>query len=108
MSPYLDASAMSAYADTMPSPAREARTPQRIGLAVRDARRDRGLTQAQLAKMARVSRAWLISLESGNNERAELGLVLSTLRALDLTVRIAPAEQPTAAEADARDFISNL
>ncbi|HEY8720911.1 helix-turn-helix transcriptional regulator [Pengzhenrongella sp.] len=87
---------------------REARTPQRIGLVIRDARRDQGLTQAQLAKKAHVSRAWLISLETGNNERAELGLVLSTVRALDLTVHLAPAEPATAAEADALDFISKL
>jgi transcriptional regulator with XRE-family HTH domain len=99
---------MSAYGDIVRKFEREAGTPQRIGLAIRDARRDRGLTQAQLAKKAHVSRAWLISLETGNNERAELGLVLATVRALDLTVRIAPGDLATSAEADALEFISKL
>lgn len=63
-------------------------TPTQIGAAIRSARTREGLTQSQLAERAGVSRRWLITLESGRSERAELGKVLDTLDALglDLTV----------------------
>ena len=54
---------------------RSART---LGMLVREQRRRRGLTQAQLARRAGVSRQWLSGLERGR-EGAELGRVLPTL-----------------------------
>ena len=49
-------------------------TPAQIGAAIRGARSRQGLTQKDLADQAGVSRRWLIMLESGNGERAELGV----------------------------------
>ena len=68
-------------------------TPAQIGATVRSARRRKGLTQAQLAERAGVSRRWLISLEQGQSERAELGKVLDTLDALGLDLRVTPARR---------------
>lgn len=57
-----------------------------LGAAVREARRSKGLTQAQLAERAEVSRQFVLNLEKGNSTRAELGRVLAVLRALDQAV----------------------
>ena len=107
MSAYVDIDGVSRYADIVKR--RDIHTPQRLGLAVREARREAGLTQVQLAQTAGVSRAWLIALEAGANERAELGKVLSTIQTLHLTVQLGPAETPaTEAEAAALDYIAGL
>ncbi|MDP5227957.1 MULTISPECIES: helix-turn-helix domain-containing protein [Arthrobacter] len=53
----------------------------RVGTIVRDARKQRGLTQAQLAEHAHVSRVFVIELESGH-PRAELGKALAVLDVL--------------------------
>jgi y4mF family transcriptional regulator len=54
-----------------------------LGLIVRQARQDRGQTQAALADAAKVSRRWLSDLEAGKST-AEFGLILRTLDALGL------------------------
>jgi transcriptional regulator with XRE-family HTH domain len=54
-----------------------------LGAAVRRLRLDQGLTQAQLAEKAGVSRRWLGLLESGTHWRAEFSLVAQTVQALD-------------------------
>jgi y4mF family transcriptional regulator len=54
-----------------------------LGLAVRQARQDRGQTQAELAVAAGVSRRWLSDLEGGK-ATAEFGLILRILHTLDL------------------------
>ena len=59
------------------------RTPREIGALVRDRRRDRDLSQDELARRARVSRRWLAAVEAGK-PGAELGLVLRTLAVLEL------------------------
>jgi HTH-type transcriptional regulator/antitoxin HipB len=64
-----------------------------------------GLTQAQLAAGAGVSRQWISELERGK-PTAELGLVLAVLDALGLSleVRDGPTEHPapsSAADLDA-------
>lgn len=61
------------------------RTPQDIGLTIRDRRIERGLDQAELAQRMGVSRQWLVEIEKGK-PRAEIGLVLRALRELDLDV----------------------
>ncbi|MDT0203722.1 helix-turn-helix domain-containing protein [Nocardioides sp. AE5] len=60
----------------------------RLGPAVRDRRRAAGLTQAELADRAGVSRAWVIRLERGL-DNAEPARVLAVLRilGLDLVLR---------------------
>lgn len=67
-----------------------------LGAAVRDVRQARGLTQAELASRARVSRQFVISLERGAGPRAELGKVLSVLRALGLAMNLRDDEAPHA------------
>jgi HTH-type transcriptional regulator/antitoxin HipB len=63
-----------------------------LGRYVKERRHKRGLTQAQLAANAKVSRRWLSDLEAGK-ERAEFGLVLRTLRALDVIIDLRPQEE---------------
>ena len=70
-------------------------TPKEIGAMARQARTDAGLTQQALAKKIGASRFWVSEFEHGK-ARAELGLTLKALRALDLTVRIAPRISPPA------------
>jgi HTH-type transcriptional regulator/antitoxin HipB len=61
------------------------RSPRDLGLTIRDRRKQLGLDQAELAQRAGVSRQWVVEIESGK-ARAALGLVLRTLRALDLVL----------------------
>ena len=63
------------------------RTPTDFGLMIRRARRARGLTQQQLARAAAVGRQWIVEIEAGK-ARAELGGVLRTLAALDLSLTV--------------------
>lgn len=65
-------------------------TARDLGAAVRERRRALGLSQQQLAERVGVSRQWIVGLEAGR-ARAELGLVLRTLRSLDLRVAVQPA-----------------
>jgi y4mF family transcriptional regulator len=69
-----------------------------LGLIVRQARQDRGQTQAALAAAAKVSRRWLSDLEAGK-PTAEFGLVLRTLDTLGLGLD-AFAVEPTPGELD--------
>ncbi|MDZ7732547.1 MAG: helix-turn-helix domain-containing protein [Acidimicrobiia bacterium] len=81
---------------------RPIRTPRELGLAIRRARTDRGWTQSQLARRARVGRPWLSELEGGKRT-AELGRVLAVLEALDLAVTLAPA--PTGGKIDLDELV---
>ncbi|MCR6705673.1 MULTISPECIES: helix-turn-helix transcriptional regulator [unclassified Cellulomonas] len=65
-----------------------ARSLTRLGSAVRRLRNDRGLTQAQLAEAADVSRAWLIDVERGDRPGLELARLLRVLDALDASLMI--------------------
>ena len=71
------------------------RTAADLGALIRDRRRQLGMDQRALAEKAGVSRYWVIGVESGK-PRAEVGLVLRALRALDLTMdveAVAPAHE---------------
>jgi len=57
-----------------------------LGAQLRAQRRARGLTQNELATLARISRRTLISIEQGKS--AELSKVLAVLRTLGLRMRI--------------------
>ena len=59
------------------------RTPADLGAIIREQRKQLDLAQAELAKRVGVSRQWVIAIERGR-VRAELGLVLRTLDALDI------------------------
>ena len=58
-----------------------------LGLIIRQQRRHLGLNQTDLASRAGVGRQWIVAIEHGK-ARAELGLVLRTLAALDLTLAV--------------------
>ena len=61
---------------------------KRLGESVRGLRLRRGLTQVDLARLAGVSRQWLITLESGDKNRIEIGLVMRVLDELDASLLI--------------------
>ena len=68
------------------------RTPLDLGLAIRDQRRKLGLSQAELARKVGVGRQWVVAMEHGKS-RAELGLVLRALSAMDLRLTIQPSDR---------------
>ena len=63
------------------------RTPIDLGLVIRDRRRKLTLSQADLAHQLGVGRQWVVGIEHGK-PRAEIGLVLRTLLALGLSLKI--------------------
>jgi|GEM_PF-1422281 len=65
-----------------------ARTPTRIGSTIRALRSARGLTQAELAECAGISRRWLIDLEAGRGDNARLGMTLALLDTLGASLFI--------------------
>lgn len=71
------------------------RTPSDLGMLIRERRKKLGLDQQELAKKVGVSRLWVIEIEKGK-PRAEIGLVMRTLLALDLQLDVAtePAATP--------------
>lgn len=78
------------------------RTARDIGAMVRDRRRAAGLSQAELAARAGVSKRWLAGLEAGK-PGAEIGLVLRTFAELgiDLTADDMPSPRPGRVDLDA-------
>lgn len=68
--------------------------PEQLGRAVRLKRQEKGLSQSALAAQLGVERKWIIRLESGN-PKAELGLVLKALGALDLRASLGDDKLPT-------------
>lgn len=75
-----------------------------LAAAVRGRRRDLGLSQAELAARAGVSRKWIYQFEAGK-PTAELRLILRVLDALglvlDVTYDEATAGEQTAGDLDA-------
>lgn len=70
------------------------RNPEQLGRAVRLKRQEKGLSQGALATQLGVGRKWVIHLESGN-PKAELGLVLKVLDALDLRASLGDEKSPS-------------
>lgn len=68
-------------------------TAQEIGLAIRQRRRELGLSQQALADRVDVGRQWIVEIERGK-PRAEIGLLLRTLDALALHISIASGRTP--------------
>jgi transcriptional regulator with XRE-family HTH domain len=64
-----------------------------LGAHLRAVRRDRGLTQADVARAAGVSRAFVVDLEGGRRAGAELSRVLAVARALGLGIDLVPYER---------------
>lgn len=73
-------------------------SPRALGAFIHDARIERNLTQESLATLAGVSRSWLIGVEQGKRQRAELDKILNVLEALgiNLVLEQQSAEQPPA------------
>src|SRR5271168_3516741 len=61
------------------------RNPTDLGAFIRDRRSQLGLDQAELAERSGTSRKWLIEVEQGK-PRAEIGLILRTLKALEVSL----------------------
>lgn len=59
-----------------------------LGEGIRQARRERGLTQAELAEWAGVRQALISDLETGNTQ-ARLDTILTVLSALELDLMLA-------------------
>jgi HTH-type transcriptional regulator/antitoxin HipB len=87
MSSIVDMIMMYAYADIM-----IVRTARDLGAAVRDARLQKGWTQAELANRMGVSRQWVISLEQGKAS-AQLGTALRAVAILGMVADL--VEAPT-------------
>ena len=62
--------------------------PGQLGQAIRNLRKDQGLTQQDLAERAGVSAQWLSGAENGK-PTVEVGLVFRVLRALGCSLSIA-------------------
>jgi len=61
-------------------------------MLVSDQRRQRGMTQSELAEKVGVSRPWLGQLEKGK-QTVEVGLVIRTLHALGLALDVSPQKE---------------
>lgn len=64
-------------------------TPYDLAIQLRDRRLELGMTQAQLATKAGVSRKWVGAAEHGT-QRLALGLVFDLIAALGLVFELAP------------------
>ena len=73
-------------------PERGITTTYRLGAALRRLRRERGLTQQELAERAGISRPWVCRMESGKHNEG-VGTVLRVLSALDCDMTLAPIDR---------------
>jgi len=76
-----------------------ARNPDQLGRAIRLKRQEKRLSQGALADQVGVGRKWIIHLEAGN-PKAELGLVLRTLDALELQASLGEKASPSKGKAN--------
>ncbi|KIH85360.1 helix-turn-helix transcriptional regulator [Pseudomonas batumici] len=67
---------------------------QRLGLQIRDKRVNRGLTQAQLAHLAGLTRQKVVAVEKGSGT-VSVTAYARALGALDCELRVIPAVMPT-------------
>jgi HTH-type transcriptional regulator / antitoxin HipB len=75
-------------------------TVHQLAAAIRGRRADLGISQAELATRAGVSRKWVYEFEAGK-PTAEFGLLLRVLEALGLGIELTPSDGSEAAVADA-------
>lgn len=68
-------------------------TTRALGALIRELRRERGLSQEDLAATVGVSRQWIIGLEQG--KARALGLVMRTLAALGLALEVVELQDRT-------------
>jgi HTH-type transcriptional regulator / antitoxin HipB len=67
---------------------------EQLGRVIRLKRREKNLSQAALAELLGVERKWVLRLEAGN-AKAELGLVLRALKALDIRASLSDSDRPS-------------
>ncbi len=72
------------------------RTPTELGHLIREGRRRASLSQEALALQIGVSRQWVVEVEKGKS-RAEVGLILRALDALDISLRVERAPRSASA-----------
>ncbi|MBN8491252.1 MAG: helix-turn-helix domain-containing protein [Burkholderiales bacterium] len=77
---------------------------ERLGTSLRDARKRRGLTQAQLALLASVPRLKVIQIERGEAS-VSVGAYAQVAAALGLEFAPVPARRPTLEEV--RELLAN-
>jgi transcriptional regulator with XRE-family HTH domain len=65
-----------------------ARSLPKLATAVRALRLHRGLTQAQLARAAGVSRQWVVNVEAGRTRGIEVGRLMALLDVLHASLMI--------------------
>lgn len=68
--------------------------PDDLGVALRQARRAEGITQAELAQLVGVSRPWLSSFEVGRITSVRLDTVMRIIAALDVSVTLSRPAPP--------------
>jgi HTH-type transcriptional regulator/antitoxin HipB len=86
------------------------RTAADLGALIRERRVRLGMDQSDLAEKAGTSRKWIVEVEQGK-PRAEIGLVLRTLKALGVSLDIAVdrAQKASAASESRRNVdINNI
>ena len=85
------------------------RTPADLGAVIRDRRKQLKLDQSNFAKRIGVSRRWVIEVEHGH-ARAELGLVLRALDALDIrldaSIEVASRRGSTNSAVDINEIVA--
>jgi y4mF family transcriptional regulator len=67
----------------------EVHSVRELAVVVRSLRREKGWTQATLAREAGVGREWVIHLEKAR-PRVEFGLVMATIKALGVRLKVEP------------------
>jgi HTH-type transcriptional regulator/antitoxin HipB len=75
----------------------EINEPRRLGRVIRELRKERAMTQAELASRAGVSRGYLVRLEQGH-PTAEIDAILRVLRPLG--ARLFIGQEPALTEAE--------
>src|SRR3546814_6128788 len=86
------------------------RAPRELGAAIRHHRhhrRQRGLSQQDLASKIGVGRQWVVEIETGK-ARAEIGLVLRALGALGIALSIVDSTQAKGLGADGEVNIDRI
>lgn len=101
LSSFVDFARMSSSGDIM-----RIHTPADLGLTIRERRKQLRLAQQTLADRVGVSRQWIVEVEAGK-PRAEIGLVLRTLRELGLGLDVS-TDVNSSASAHARAAAPNL
>lgn len=61
---------------------------EQLGAAIRLKRKEKNLTQSELAKLLGAERKWVLNLEGGNS-KAEIGLILRAIEVLGLRAYLA-------------------